>query len=325
MQFSIVITTYNRLALLKRAIDSALNQTEPCEVVVVDDASPDDTEAYLRSLVQSLQAQGHSQLTYHRNPTNQGHAQSVNIGVEKAQGEWVKLVDDDDYLDPDCIAEFSRAIALCPTAVIASCQAAQVDETGRELSRTRIVGPGQACYVPQSDIHYGMLIEQMPFGTPIQVAFQREAFLRSGGWDSLLDTNCDDIDSWIRIAQYGNAIFINRCLGYRTIWPGAYNYKFSIQQRMATNLLIKERIHALIHPDWRSVTPALADIRNYLKLHWSLVALKQKQFLPALQLLFPAALSPTAWKMLVQARKRDAAKAAIRQLVLVDSTASSVP
>ncbi|MGL4501076.1 MAG: glycosyltransferase family 2 protein, partial [Planktothrix sp.] len=34
MKFSIVITTYNRIALLKRAIDSALKQTIPCEVVI---------------------------------------------------------------------------------------------------------------------------------------------------------------------------------------------------------------------------------------------------------------------------------------------------
>ena len=48
MKFSIVITTYNRLNLLKRAIDSSLNQTVPAEVVVVDDGSSDGTEAYLQ-------------------------------------------------------------------------------------------------------------------------------------------------------------------------------------------------------------------------------------------------------------------------------------
>ncbi|HBK23544.1 MAG TPA: glycosyl transferase, partial [Planktothrix sp. UBA10369] len=48
MKFSIVITTYNRIALLKRAIDSALKQTIPCEVVVADDASSDQTEDYVR-------------------------------------------------------------------------------------------------------------------------------------------------------------------------------------------------------------------------------------------------------------------------------------
>ena len=212
IKFSIVITTYNRLSFLKRAIESALAQTVPCEVVVVDDCSSDDTEDYVRSLGSSI--------TYHRNPTNMGHAASVNAGVQFASGDWIKPVDDDDYLDANCIREMMRAIALRREAVICSCQAAQVDVNRVEISRTRRMGPGQAFYIPQADIHYGMLLEQIPFGTPIQVAFRRDAFIQSGGWDSSLDANFDDIDSWLRIAQFGDAIFINKCLAYRTVWAG---------------------------------------------------------------------------------------------------------
>ncbi len=51
MKFSLVITTYNRLELLKRAIACGLNQTVPCEVVVADDASTDGTEEYVRRSV----------------------------------------------------------------------------------------------------------------------------------------------------------------------------------------------------------------------------------------------------------------------------------
>ncbi len=68
-----------------------------------------------------------------------------------------------------------------------------------EISCTRKTGPGTAFYILQEDIHYGMLLELVPFGTPIQVGFRRDAFLESGGWDTNL-TSCDDIDSWIRIA-----------------------------------------------------------------------------------------------------------------------------
>ena len=54
MKFSIVITTYNRLNLLQRAIESALAQTIPCEVIVVDDYSSDDTESYVKERSKSL-------------------------------------------------------------------------------------------------------------------------------------------------------------------------------------------------------------------------------------------------------------------------------
>lgn len=308
VRFSIVITTYNRLNLLKRAIDSALKQTVPCEVVVADDCSSDGTEEYVKSLCQSQPQDSDRRLVYHRNERNSGHSQTMNMGVSVASGEWIKPVDDDDYLAPNCIEEMARAIAIhqktvAPEthskAVICSAQAAQVDPDGGELSRTRIVGPGKAFYIPQEDIHYGMLLEQVPFGTPVQVAYRRDAFLKSGGWDSSLDVNFDDIDSWIKIAQFGDAIFINRCLAYRTIWPGAYNQKFSLEKRLRTNILMKEKIYPLVHQKHHHQLPNPSQIRNYLRLHWGLVALKQAKINPAFKMASSAILSRQAWKMML--------------------------
>ncbi|MBD2310751.1 glycosyltransferase family 2 protein [Desertifilum sp. FACHB-1129] len=294
MKFSIVISTYTRLDLLKRAIDSARSQTIPCEVVVADDCSKDETESYVRSLGSSV--------VYHRNPTNSGHAVTVNSGVQAASGDWIKFLDDDDYLAPNCIEEMIKAIEKRPQAAICSCQAAQVDVNEVELSRTRQSGPGGAFYIPQADIHYGMLLEQVPFGTPVQVACSREAFLQSGGWDSSLDANCDDIDSWIKIARFGDAIFLNQCLAYRTVWPGAYNQRFSLATRLETNVLMKQKIYALVSDRHRAKLPPFAEIEAYLNLHWGLVALKQKKLGTAAQFAFPAALSPQAWRLLWDAR-----------------------
>jgi glycosyltransferase involved in cell wall biosynthesis len=320
LKFSIVITTYNRLALLKRAIARALSQTVPCEVVVVDDCSSDGTQAYVQQQCEALVSAGDNRLIYHRNSTNLGHSKSVNAGVELATGDWIKPVDDDDYLAPNCIEVMANAIALRPQAVICSCQAAQVDANGIEISRTRQTGPGKAFYIPQADIHYGMLMEQVPFGTPIQVAFSRAAFLKTGGWDSSLDANFDDIDSWIKIAQFGDAIFINECLGYRTIWSGAYNQKFSLEKRLETNILIKERIYSLVNETHKNEIPKLQDIRDYLKLHWSIAGLKQGQFPSVAKMSFPACLSVTAWQLLGKVngyRRHPNSAALIQKLVLI--------
>ncbi|MBW4616754.1 MAG: glycosyltransferase [Desmonostoc vinosum HA7617-LM4] len=313
MKFSVVITTYNRLDLLKRAINSALNQTIECEVVVADDCSSDDTETYIKSLGDSV--------VYHRNEVNQGHAATVNAGVAKASGDWIKFLDDDDYLHPNCLTEMLKAIALCPDAAICSCVAAQVDGNEVELSRTPRLGPGLAFYIPQADIHFGMLLELLPFGTPVQVACRRDAFLQTGGWDSTLDANCDDIDSWIRIAQFGHAIFLNQCLAYRTIWPGAYNQKFSLSQRLATNILMKEKIYPLVAEQHRLDIPLLQDIKNYLKLHWILVALKQRNIKSLFSMIDFSILSPLAWKLLLNAvfmRRSPEQNSDLRKLVLIE-------
>lgn len=320
MKFSVVITTYNRLNLLNRAIDSALDQTIPCEVIVIDDCSTDGTQAYVQERCEALVKAGDKRLIYHRNSDNLGHSKSVNAGVELATEDWIKLLDDDDYLASNCIEEMTNAIALRPQAVICSCQAIQVDNNEIEISRTRKTGPGKVFYIPQEDIHYGMLMEQVPFGTPVQVAFSRDAFLKTGGWDSTLDTNFDDIDSWIKIAQFGDAIFINECLGYRTVWQGALNQKFSLQNRLDTNILIKQRIYSQVSPKYYADLPQFKDIRDYLKLHWSLVGIKQGKLFNAAIISFPAIFSPVAWQLLTEARRsRQSTNSShlIQKLVLV--------
>lgn len=293
--FSIVITTFNRLDLVKRAVASALAQTYPCQVVIADNASTDGTQAYAESLGQ--------QVAYVRNPTNRNHSGAVNAGTTVATGDWIKLLDDDDYLAPHCIATMAEAIDQHPQAVICSCRAAQVNQEGRELSRTLAPGPGRVFYVPQSAIHYGMLLDQVPFGTPVQVAVRRDALAQSGGWDETM-TSCDDIDSWIRVAEHGDALFINECLAYRTVWTGGYDQKIQLQQRLATNILIKSRIYNRVSPDYRDHLPPRSAIERYLHLHWGLVALKQRRIGTALALAAPGLISPHAWKMLLQARRQ---------------------
>lgn len=300
--FTVLITTYNRLDLLNRAIDSALNQTLSCQVVVVDDCSTDATEVRITERVKTMQAQGDDRLVYHRNSVNQGHAKSVNMGVDLARADWIKFLDDDDYLEQTCVEVMANAIEQCPNAALCSVQAAQVDLDGKEYSLTQRCGPGDAFYIPQDDIHYGMLLEQVPFGTPVQVAVKRDAFLKSEGWKSSLDTNFDDIESWLNIARFGDAIFIHQRLAYRTIWPGAYNYRFSLQKRLETHILVKEKIYELVSDRYRAQLPKFAGITAYLRLYWGLIALKRKQLISAIGMLLPAVFSPTAWKMLQTVR-----------------------
>ena len=167
-----------------------------------------------------------------------------------------------------------------------------------------------------------MLLEKLPFGTPVQVACRREAFLKSGGWDiTLMGCDSDDIDSWIRITQFGDALILNQCLAYRTIWSGGYNQKVLLQRRLNTNILMKEKIYTLVNEQYRSEIPAFDDIRNYLKLHWALVALKQKKVKNFLKLADISVLSLTAWRLLlasVMARRRNSNSPHLRKIVLIE-------
>jgi hypothetical protein len=90
---SVVIPTHNRAQLVQRAVTSALR--EGAEVVVVDDASADDTQAAMQRLVAAEPG-----VRYERLSENRGPCHARNVGVELATRELVLFLDDDDALMP---------------------------------------------------------------------------------------------------------------------------------------------------------------------------------------------------------------------------------
>ncbi len=87
---SVVIPTCNRAALLTRAIQSVRQQTYGnLEIIVVDDASTDDTRKIVGSLADP-------RIRYIRHDVNRGGAAARNTGIRAARGEYIAFLDDDD-------------------------------------------------------------------------------------------------------------------------------------------------------------------------------------------------------------------------------------
>ena len=96
---SVVVPAYNAERTIRRAIASALAQTEQrCEVLVIDDASDDATA----TIVAEFAAQDR-RVSLLRNTTNLGPAGSRNRGLAAACGDWVVLLDADDEILPERI------------------------------------------------------------------------------------------------------------------------------------------------------------------------------------------------------------------------------
>lgn len=88
--FSVIIPTYNRISVLKRAIESVQNQTfKNFELIVIDDGSNDGTAEYLHSLGVQFQTLGKPGIPV-------GVSKSRNWGVTKSIGEWLAFLDSDD-------------------------------------------------------------------------------------------------------------------------------------------------------------------------------------------------------------------------------------
>jgi len=92
---SVVLCTYNRQQLVKRAIASVLRQSFPhWELVIVDDGSTDGSDRLLLAISES-----DPRIIYIRQ-TNRGLAQSRNVGVGVARGSYVTFIDSDDEWSP---------------------------------------------------------------------------------------------------------------------------------------------------------------------------------------------------------------------------------
>jgi glycosyltransferase involved in cell wall biosynthesis len=88
---SVIITTYNRLELLKRAVNSLLVQIETdWEAIIVDDGSTDDTFIYSRELCQE-----NPKFRY-LYQSNRGVTGAKNAGILAASGVFVTFLDSDD-------------------------------------------------------------------------------------------------------------------------------------------------------------------------------------------------------------------------------------
>lgn len=90
---SVIICSYNRASLLPRAIDSVLSQDfKDFELIIIDDASTDETEALISSYVAK-----DSRIRYYKNDFNIGIVNSRNQAVNLAKAEYIAMLDSDDW------------------------------------------------------------------------------------------------------------------------------------------------------------------------------------------------------------------------------------
>ncbi|PKH20155.1 hypothetical protein CIG19_18560 [Enterobacterales bacterium CwR94] len=92
---SVVIPTFNRADVIIKTLDSVLNQTyRNIEVFVVDDASTDLTPEVMATVADP-------RVTFVQLPVNTGGTRPRNEGIERAQGEFIALLDSDDEWLPE--------------------------------------------------------------------------------------------------------------------------------------------------------------------------------------------------------------------------------
>jgi glycosyltransferase involved in cell wall biosynthesis len=97
MLVSVIIPVYNAESYVRQAVESALAQPETGEVILIEDASPDDSLQVCQELVERYDK---VKLFRHPDGKNHGAGASRNVGIKKAQFDFISFLDADDYFLP---------------------------------------------------------------------------------------------------------------------------------------------------------------------------------------------------------------------------------
>ncbi len=184
---SIIIPTYNRSQLIVRAVKSVLNQTyQDFELIVVDDASTDNTEEVVNSF-------DDERIRYIRHEENKGEAAARNTGIKAARGDYIAYQDSDDEWFPEKLA---RQIELLEHAS----PEVGVIYTGfwKTENHRRTYIPFSWVKQKNGDIHKELLKGNF-IGSPV-VLIKKECFSEVGLFDERL-RNLVDWEMWLRISK----------------------------------------------------------------------------------------------------------------------------
>jgi glycosyltransferase involved in cell wall biosynthesis len=189
---SVILPTYQRRELVKRAVASVLAQTyRDFELIVVDDGSTDGTREALVGL--------DDRLRYQWQP-NRGVSAARNAGLRLARGSIVAFLDSDDRWFPDHLAVLNEVLDRSPGAVAASTCPGFVVAGRERVTDARLM---------DCRLRPMLSLEATQIGYPSCVAVRREAIEAVGGFDQRMEA-MEDTDLFVRLATIGSFVTVRR-------------------------------------------------------------------------------------------------------------------
>jgi glycosyltransferase involved in cell wall biosynthesis len=184
---SVIIPTYNRSAIMKRAIDSVLAQTfTDFEMIIVDDGSDDDVKSVVDVYCDE-------RIRYIRHEKNCGLSRARNTGIENARGFYVAFLDDDDEWLPRKLELQLDHLSRRPRVDASFTGCIHWDEeSGREVDTTI---PSETAAEPAD-----LLMKNTYLGASSSLVVKKYCFETAGCFDEALPS-CEDWDMWIRLAR----------------------------------------------------------------------------------------------------------------------------
>jgi len=250
MKISVIIPTYNRIGLLKRAIDSVLNQSiKAYDIIVVDDGSTDGTSDMVQQKYKSIKL---------IQQKNSGVSAARNNGIKNAQGDWIALLDSDDEWKKNKLEEQVNQLT---------------DNPKYDFCHTNEIWIRNGIRVNQKKRHkkYGGFIFDKCLDicriSPSSVLFNKNIFNHVGWFDDKLPV-CEDYDLWLRITANFEILFIDKPL---IVKYGGHNDQLSHSVEAIERFRIKALESLLENSDLsknnriRAINMIIKKLNIYLK------------------------------------------------------------
>ncbi|NOX26298.1 MAG: glycosyltransferase [Deltaproteobacteria bacterium] len=217
----VIIPTFNRAAMLVRAIDSVLAQTcQDFELLVVDDGSTDNT-------VEVINGYGR-RLTFIRQ-VNSGAAAARNTGIRAARADLLAFLDSDDWFIKDKL-EIQLAVMRENPAYLVSHTQEKWLRRGKHLNQKKR-------HRKESGDLFDRCLRLCVVGMSTIMA-RRQLFAQVGFFDESLPC-CEDYELWLRVAARYPFLLVDRPL---TVKEGGRPDQLSVLYRQGMD---KYRIRAL--------------------------------------------------------------------------------
>jgi len=186
---SVIIPYYNREEFIDEAVQSVLAQTlEPLEIIIVNDCSRESSRRYLDRYADVC--------TILDLKVNVGLSGSRNAGIHAAHGQFIALLDDDDYWLPQKLELQRKYMKEHPACSAVTCSVSAFFSDRPDQLWTRF-GPGPITLAQA-------MIEEY-WAVPSSLMIRRGAMLDVGGFDERF-RECEDRDFMIRFCATGHRI-----------------------------------------------------------------------------------------------------------------------
>jgi glycosyltransferase involved in cell wall biosynthesis len=236
---SVLIPTYNGARHIRPALDSVLTQSGVgLEVIVVDDDSIDGTADLVESYTDP-------RIRVIRNPARLGAEGNWNRALELATGKYIKLLPQDDLLQPRSLAAQVATLDADADEAIALVFGSReiIGPTGKVLARRGFRGavPGRiaATTLVRQCVRRGTNV----IGEPGAVLFRRTLAKKVGRFDGQQGFVID-LDYWIRLLAHGDAWYIAEPVSSFRVSGGSWSVAIGRKQgRQYTDFIA--RMHAV--------------------------------------------------------------------------------